>query len=214
MARFAKEDKPTSDEAPGLLQGTYSRLYSLLDSPLPPLAGWLKGRLARPLEVDDVYIIREMLQNLKNSTERKLRQPLDRVAVTTPDMEALSPEIVNSALQGLNLRTWVGDSKFYPDRLVEADAAYAANGYGLCKNYHDLFDCTDEFDFTDSSTILYVSFSREVLYASVIEPVNGEALYRFSFTRDEPQVLDFEVGLDRLLQTNFRIYYGPGSVHN
>ncbi|KAJ5834325.1 hypothetical protein N7447_000351 [Penicillium robsamsonii] len=201
MARFAKEADPTSHEATGLLQGTYSRLYSLLESPLPSLAGWLKRKLARPLEVDDVYIIREMLQNLKYSTERKLRQSLDRVAVTTPDIEALSPEIINSALRGLNLRTWLGDSKFYPDRLVEADAVYAANGYRLCKNYHDLFECTDEFDLADSSTILYISFSRAVLYASVIRPINGEALSRF--TRDEAQVLDFEVGLDRLLQTNY-----------
>ncbi|KAJ5492483.1 hypothetical protein N7453_010580 [Penicillium expansum] len=200
MARFAKKAEPTSHEATGLLQGTNFRLYSLLESPLPSLAGWLKRKLARPLEVDDVHIIGEMLQNLKHSTERKLRQPLDRVAVTTPDIEALSPEIVNSALQGLNLRRWVGDSKFYPDRLVEADAVFAANGYGLCKNYRDLFECTDEFDLANSSTVLFISFSHEVLYASVIRPIDGEALSRF--TRDEAQVLDFEVGLDRLLQTN------------
>ncbi|KAJ5223223.1 hypothetical protein N7468_007765 [Penicillium chermesinum] len=181
----------------------YVQNPGFLSYPFTSLFEWLymKRNPSRHEEVDEAHelqILIEMLGDLKHDTERKLHHSLDRVAVTSPDLHALSPGLVNFALQQTDLRTWVGDSKFYPDHLVEADAVYANNGFGLCENYHDLWECEDEFDYTDTSAVLFVSFSRQSLYASIIEPIHGQALARF--TRDENNVLDFEVGLDRLLQ--------------
>ncbi|GAD93540.1 hypothetical protein PVAR5_2152 [Paecilomyces variotii No. 5] len=161
---------------------------------------WLKKKLAYPGKAyGDVEIVSELLQELKDSTEKEISQPLDRVAVTTPDISSIS-SIVNAALEDLNLRTWVGDSRFYPQRLVEADAVYAANGYGLCVNYQDLWECTDEFDNSPDAHVFTIFYSRHLLYTSIIAPIYGEALSRFNW--DEAQLLDFEVGLDHLLQIN------------
>ncbi|KAJ5151125.1 uncharacterized protein N7482_010377 [Penicillium canariense] len=161
---------------------------------------WLNKVLGRPIKAySDVEIISALLQQLQISTERKISQPLDRVAVATPDISSMS-SIVNAALGDLNLRTWVGDSGWYPERLPEADAVYAANGYGLCSNYQDLWECTDEFDSSSDTHIFFIFYSRHALYTSIIAPVSGEALTRFYW--DEAQLLDFELGLDYLLRRN------------
>ncbi|KAL1849210.1 hypothetical protein Plec18170_007501 [Paecilomyces lecythidis] len=83
---------------------------------------------------------------------------------------------------------------------MEADAVYAANGYGLCVNYYNPFECTDEFEELPNSHVFTIFYSRHVLYTSIIAPISGEALSRFNW--DEAQLLDFEVGLDRLLHIN------------
>ncbi|KAF3392604.1 hypothetical protein F1880_008897 [Penicillium rolfsii] len=161
---------------------------------------WLNKVLGRPIRAySDVEIISELLQQLQISTEHKISQPLDRVAVATPDIGSIS-QIVNAALSDLNLRTWVGDSGWYPKLLSEADAVYAANGYGLCSNYQDLWQCTEEFDSWSSNHIFFVFYSRHALYASIIAPISGEALARFTW--DEAQLLNFDLGLDHILQAN------------
>ncbi|KAJ5379922.1 uncharacterized protein N7496_002350 [Penicillium cataractarum] len=161
---------------------------------------WLNKKLGRPIKAHgDVELISELLRELKVSTEKEISQPLDRVAVTTPDIGSIS-EIVNAALGDLNLRTWVGDSGYYPKRLVEADAVYAANGYGLCANYQNLWECSDEFDEWSITQVFTIFYSRHLLYTSIIAPISGEALTRFTW--DEAQLLDFEVGLDHILHTN------------
>ncbi|KAJ5930017.1 hypothetical protein N7466_005510 [Penicillium verhagenii] len=168
---------------------------------------WLNKNLGRPIKAhSDIEIISALLQQLRVSTEKEISQPLDRVAVVTPDISSIS-STVNAALGDLNLRTWVGDSGYYPNPLVQADAIYAAHGFGLCVNYKDLWECEDEFYISpfDIDTLPYVDvftifYSRHLLYTSIIAPVGGEALTRFTW--DEAQLLDFEVGLDHLLQTN------------
>jgi hypothetical protein len=161
---------------------------------------WLNKVLGRPIRAySDVEIISELLQQLQMSTEKKISQPVDRVAVATPDISSIS-QIVNAALSDLNLRTWVGDSRWYPARLTEADAVYAANGYGLCSIYQDLWECKDEFDSSADTHVFFIFYSRHALYTSIIAPISGEALNRFNW--DEAQLLDFELGLDHLLQTN------------
>ncbi|KAJ5936206.1 hypothetical protein N7454_005504 [Penicillium verhagenii] len=130
---------------------------------------WLNKKLGSPIKAhNDVEIISELLQVLQNSTEKVISQPLDRVAVTTPDLSSIS-SIVNAALGDLNLRTWVGDSGFYPRSLAEADA------------------------FSPSSTV-------GIFYTPASWPQwGGQALSRYNL--DDAQLLDFNLGLDNLLQT-------------
>jgi hypothetical protein len=155
---------------------------------------WLNKVLGRPIKAySDVEIISELLQQLQISTEKKISRPVDRVAVATPDISSIS-QIVNAALSDLNLRTWVGDSGWYPKCLS------ASNGYGLCSNYQDLWECTDEFDSSSGTHVFFVFYSRHALYTSIIAPISGEALNRFNW--DEAQLLNFELGLDHILQTN------------
>ncbi|KAJ5984323.1 hypothetical protein N7481_006422 [Penicillium waksmanii] len=206
MTRLAKGGKPILMEDQGILQKSYFKLFSLLDSflglPFSARTGWcwLNEKLERPLKSDDINIISEMLWNLKLATEKQIRQDLNRVAITTPDIPTLSPEMINTALQELDLQTWTGDCSWYPRRLIEADAVYAASGYGLCKSYHDLWECDDEFYLAGSPVILFVSFTRHLLYTSITIPNNGESLMRFAY--DEIKDLNFELGLDQILEAD------------
>lgn len=206
MTRLAKGGNPILIEDQGIIQKSYFRLYSLLDSflDLPFLARtgwrWLNEKLGQPVESDDIKVMSEMLRNLKLTTEKHIHQDLDRIAITTPDIPTLGPEMINTALQELELQTWTGDCPWYPKRLVEADAVYAANGYGLCKNYHDVWECTDEFEQVASPTILFISFTRHLLYTSITMPIGGEALMRLAY--DEKKSLDFELGLGRILESD------------
>ncbi|KAJ9211207.1 hypothetical protein DTO166G4_7233 [Paecilomyces variotii] len=201
MMRLAGDPRPRLDRTKKFLYDTILPRFSLSDTTSWGACWrWLNKKLGRPIKAySDVEIISKLLQELKVSTEKEISQPLDRVAVATPDISSIS-SIVNAALEDLDLRTWVGDSGFYPQRLVEADAVYAANGYGLCANYEDLWECTDEFYNSPNAHVFYVFYSRHLLYTSIIAPINGEALSRFN--TDEAQVLDFEVGLDNLVQTD------------
>ncbi|CEJ59116.1 hypothetical protein PMG11_07752 [Penicillium brasilianum] len=190
------------------LNRTKKSLYDLIFSrfSLSDTTSWgawwrrLNKVLGRPIKAySDVEIISELLQQLQMATEKEISQAVDRVAVATPDISSIS-QIVNAALSDLNLHTWVGDSVWYPERFSEADAVYAANGYGLCSNYQDLWECTDEFDSPAGTHVFFIFYSRHALYTSIIAPISGEALTRFNW--DEAQILDFELGLDHLLQTN------------
>ncbi|KAJ5541139.1 hypothetical protein N7494_006215 [Penicillium frequentans] len=160
---------------------------------------WLNKQFGSPIKAhNDVVIISDLLQVLQISTEKKISQPLDRVTVTTPDLSSIS-SIVNAALGDLKLRTWTGDSGFYPRSLAEADAIFAANGYGLCTNYQDLWECEQEFGKPPFPQVFTIFYSRHLLYTSIIAPMGGQALS--GFNNDHAQLLDFNLGLDNLLQT-------------
>ncbi|KAJ5765394.1 hypothetical protein N7520_004953 [Penicillium odoratum] len=156
---------------------------------------WLNKKLGSPIKAhNDVEIISELLQVLQISTQ--VSQALDRVAVTTPDLSSIS-SIINAALEDLDLRTWVGDSDFYPRSLAEANAVFAANGYGLCISYQDLWDCELGFCPPSFSQVFTIFYSRHLLYTSIM--ISGQALARWTY--DDAQLLNFDLGLDNLLQT-------------
>lgn len=121
-----------------------------------------------------------------------------RIAITTPDIHNLSLEMINTALEELDLQTWMSDCLWYPKHLIEADAVYVAHGYGLCKNYYDLWECSDEFEGAGFPVILFVSFTRYLFYTSVFIPDRGEALSRWAY--DETKAFNFDMGLDRILE--------------
>ncbi|CAG8888068.1 unnamed protein product [Penicillium egyptiacum] len=161
---------------------------------------WLNVKLGRPIKADGVEIISDLLQELKIATEKAISQPLDRVAVTEPGFQALSPAMVNAALRVLGLRTWLRDSVYYPSRLVEGDAVYAANGYGLCINYLDRFQCADEFANSPAPTVFVVSYNHNLLYTSIMDYATSEAFPYVS--SPEAQLVDYELGLDNLLEND------------
>ncbi|KAJ5134190.1 hypothetical protein N7526_005555 [Penicillium atrosanguineum] len=196
MARLVSSPEP-QDETKTLPQHI-ARWLHVSDAWSRKCGRWLLKKLGYSTK-DGIEIISDLLRELKDSTEREILQSLDRVAITIPDLSSLRQKTINAALEDLGLRTWLGDSPYYPKRLVEADAVYAANGYGLCKNYRNIFECTDEFEASFASPAVFlVSFSRHLLYTAISTPLYGEALA--IVTTDEAQVLDFEFGLDRLFQ--------------
>lgn len=201
MRRLSGEPRPPFDRADEFLYDLILSRLSISDTVSWGVWWrWLNKVLGRPIKANnDVEIVSELLHQLQISTERNISQPLDRVAVVTPDIGSIS-SIVNAALTNLRLRTWVGDSGWYPDRLLEADVVYAANGYGLCSNYQDLWECTDEFDNSPNTHVFFIFYSRHALYASIIAPISGEALSRFNW--DEAQLVNFELGLSDILQSN------------
>lgn len=77
----------------------------------------LKEKLGWQAKANDVEIIRDLIYELMQATEEAISQPLDRVAVTAPDLPSLNKGTISAALRDLNLHTWVGDSLFYTRRL-------------------------------------------------------------------------------------------------
>ncbi|KAJ5497896.1 Cytochrome P450 [Penicillium expansum] len=202
MTRLATVSEPLPETTFDFISGLPLRLMeSLLPDELSPWRDWwrwLNTRLGRPVKADDVEIISDLLQQLKVFTEKEIFQPLDRVAVADPGFQSLSSAKINAALRILHLRTWGGDSIHYPRRLLEGDAVYAVNGYGLCTNYLDVFDCMDEFEESPGTSVLFVSYNRNILYASILEGCDSQAFSRL--TSVEAQLVDYGLGLDRLLE--------------
>ncbi|OQE72643.1 hypothetical protein PENNAL_c0094G02519 [Penicillium nalgiovense] len=202
MARLATTSKPSTDSTLDFMSELQpSLLEYLLPDVSSPWRDWwrrLNTKLGRPVKADDVEIISDLLHGLKVCTEKTISQPLDRVAITDPGFQSLSTATINAALRMLDLRTWVGDSGYYTRRLVEGDAVYAASGYGLCPEYQDLFYCIDKFAETPDRTMFFVSYNRNILYTSIAEALTSEALSRL--TSVEAQLVDYELGLDRLLE--------------
>lgn len=131
--RFASTPKPSI----GIKKSLYDELVPRLtlsdtSSIWDPWWRWFNKKLGRKRH-SNIEIISDLPQKLQASTENEISQPLDRVAVTAPDFTSITPTI-NAALGDLNIRTCVDDSHYYITRLVEADAIYASNGYGLCKD--------------------------------------------------------------------------------
>ncbi|KAJ6025293.1 hypothetical protein N7444_012972 [Penicillium canescens] len=175
-------------------------LFPSRSSPWRDWWRWLNMKMGRPIKADDVEIISDLLQELKVATEKTIFQPLDRVAVTEPGFQSLDSETTNAALRILGLRTWVRDSVYYTSRLVEGDAVYAANGYGLCTNYEDRFQCSDEFEGSSIPTVFVVSYNHNLLYTSIMDLISGEA-FPYGSTL-EAQLVDYELGLDSLLEND------------
>ncbi|KAJ5374166.1 hypothetical protein N7517_006172 [Penicillium concentricum] len=202
MARLATTSEPLLDSTLGFTSELLSRLAEyILPRTSSPWRDWwrrLNTKLGRPVKADDVQIISDLLQQLKISTENRIAQPLERVAVTDPGFHSLNSATISAALRMSNLRTWLGDSVHYPWRLVEGDTVYAANGYGLCADYSESFHCTNEFDESYHPTIFFVSYSRTLLYASIVEGATAEALAPLTLV--EAQLVDYELGLDLLLE--------------
>lgn len=201
MARLATSKSPPPStlnsmrEMPSCL---VEYLFPSVSSPWRDWWRWLNMKTGRPIKADDIEIIGGLLQELQIATENTISQPLDKVAVTEPGFQAFSPAVVNAALRMLGLRTWVGDSIYYPARLVEGDAVYAANGCGLCINYWDRFACTDEFAESPIPTVLVVSYNHNLLYTSFMDMDISES---FPYIPSlEAQLVDYKLGLDNLLE--------------
>lgn len=177
--------QPQTDRRERLLSWIDWKLRQLIDdyaepprySPLERWRRWWNKRNGQPA-TSKASILSRLLRDLKDATETILGQPIDRVAFTSPSLAGLVTDDVNDALEFLGLRSWIDDSDYYPDHILEADAVYAANGYGLCNDYHNLFECWDEFEDQFAPEILFVSFSRHLLYTAIFRPGQGFAFGR------------------------------------
>lgn len=192
--------QPQTDRWERLLSWIDWKLRQLIDdyaepprySPLERWRRWWNKRNGQPA-TDKTSILSRLLRDLKNATEAILGQPIDRVAFTSPSLAGLMTDDVNDALEFLGLRSWIDDSDYYPDHILEADAVYAANGYGLCNNYHDLFEYWDEFEGQFAPEILFISFSNHLLYTAIFQPEQGVALGG-SYSEHDIQLMDFTQG--------------------
>lgn len=215
MTRLAKGGEPILIDK-GILEKICLKILAFLDYfglHFPAWSGWrwLNDKPEYTVK-DDINILSEMISTLGLAAEERIHHSLDtsRIAITIPDIKTLTPKIINKALRKAGPQSPTDDCFWYPNRLIEADTVYAANGYGLCENYHDLWQCEDEFNFDfefgrsvappASPILLFVSFTRHSLYISITIPNRGQAL---SWpTEDEKNVFDFDLGLDRILEVD------------
>lgn len=145
------------------------------------LQRWFNKKLGRPATAD-VGVLAGMLATLKAATTKFLGQPIDHLATTYPSISALTTEDMNDALEYAGLRSWLGDSIYYPKHVAESRAVLAGNGHGLCATHTDLFQCWDEGNGFPIEITLFVSFTRHALYASLDRI--GAAIP--PFTKDRP----------------------------
>jgi len=89
------------------------------------------------------------LSSLQAVTEAQLQQTLDRVVVTTPQFPGLTREDLQDAIEYAGLRSWLEYPLPYPTMLYAPNAAYAANGHGLCKERTSLYACLEEAEDED-----------------------------------------------------------------
>ena len=84
------------------------------------------------------------MSSLRAITETRLGQDLDRVVVTTPQFPALTRDDLEDAIEYVGLSSWLRYPLPYPTSLYAPNAAYAANGHGLCKEWENLYACLEE----------------------------------------------------------------------
>lgn len=103
----------------------------------------LNKRLGRPA-TKDVGVLSELLFSLRSVTEAQLKRTLDRVVVTTPQFPALTREDLQDAVEYAGMKSWLDYPLPYPTMLYAPNAAYAANGRGLCQEWRNLYACLEE----------------------------------------------------------------------
>ena len=138
-----------------------------------------------------VGTLSNLILSLKSATSTKLSQPLTQhhIAVTTPSFPALTQEDINDALEFAGLQTWLPHDFAYPNRISEANAAFAANGNGLCTNYRDFYTCEDEGEEMPQHQVLSITFTTKVLYVTL------ENMFKVFKENPAQNLVDFDAGL-------------------
>ncbi|KAL8725072.1 MAG: hypothetical protein Q9166_007583 [cf. Caloplaca sp. 2 TL-2023] len=153
----------------------------------------LNKRLGRPA-TKDVDTLSELLSSLRAVTEARLGQNLDRVVVTTPQFPALTRGDLEDAIEYAGLRSWLEYPLPYPTALYAPNAAYAANGHGLCKESENLYACLEEAEEGELplEQVYAVTFTDATLHTSVTR-------INYAFSRDpDSHISAPELGLSHL----------------
>ena len=99
--------------------------------------------LGRP-PTKDIGTLSELISSLRAAVELQLNQTLDRVVVTTPQFPGLTKDDLRDAIEYAGLKSGLEYSLPYPAMLYAPNAAFAANGRGLCKEWRNLYACLEE----------------------------------------------------------------------
>jgi hypothetical protein len=159
-------------------------LARLVGAPAPPALTFgekwrrsLNKVLGWPATLE-VGILADMLLSLRDQSVVVLAPSfgpsfrLGSVVITRPPLSGLRREDLADALEHAGLRSWFDPPQpgkglkagMYPEALGEAQAAFGADGNGLCADYKDLFACWDEEEYMPSHVVLVASFTRKALY--------------------------------------------------
>jgi hypothetical protein len=103
----------------------------------------LNKRLGRPATAD-VGTISTLLSSLRGEVETRLNHTLSRVVVTTPQFPGLTREDLEDAIEYAGLKSWLEYPLPYPWMLYAQNAAFAANGRGLCVELDNIYACLEE----------------------------------------------------------------------
>lgn len=160
------------------------------------------GRPATP----DIGIIASLVISLRDITFTAVTSPLDRVAVSHPQIQGLAELDLWDALEYAHIRPWVAAglprpkvvlplpaAGGYPSRLLESYAVIAGHGKGLCKNYKDFWQCAEEQDNVPLERTLVVGITPTDLRGNIVRT-------RSAFTQFQPRpndrtFTDLELGL-------------------
>lgn len=104
---------------------------------------FINKSLGRPT-TKDVGTLSELIRSLRAATEDKLNQTLDRIVVATPQFPGLTRYDLEDAIEYAGLKSWLEYALPYATMLHAPNAAFAADGRGLCKEWRNLYACLDE----------------------------------------------------------------------
>ena len=125
---LARLSQSTAPPKPSKLQQYLRRLNKLLGRPATP----------------DVGTISALISCLRGEAETRLNHALDRVVVTTPQFPGLTREDLEDAIEHAGLKSWLEYPLPYPTMLYAPNAAFAANGQGLCNAVDNIYACLEE----------------------------------------------------------------------
>jgi hypothetical protein len=107
----------------------------------------------------DIGTLSTVISQLRAQTEFQLGMPVESVVVVTPSMSGLGWRDIREAINYAGLKSLYDG---YP-LLVETSettTAFAANGYGLCRNYVNPYLCEAEEDEMPIEMVLAVTYVR------------------------------------------------------
>ncbi len=147
----------------------------------------VRKRLGFPAS-NDVGLLSELVQQLRQETELKLGHSIHSVVVSFSRNVALYEEDINDAIEYAGLRLLTEHSfRLQP---YELSAALGGTGLGLCENYHDIQKCKEEQEDFPYKQVLAISYTRDALEVSL-------AGMRSAYNPYEPEnhhLIDWEAG--------------------
>jgi hypothetical protein len=92
-----------------------------------------------------VGILSTLIRELSLETAAKVSlTSIDKVVVSVPLLPALTREDLNDAIEYAGLSHWLDGKVVSPWIIPSGRAVMAGNGYHLCVDYKNLYNCKDE----------------------------------------------------------------------
>ncbi|KAI0406391.1 hypothetical protein F4802DRAFT_559150 [Xylaria palmicola] len=114
----------------------------------------------------DVGTLRDMIHALRDDASSFVGEPVSAAAISIPHLTALYGDDLHDAFELLSL-IYLEFYRFWSYRPIRTTiAAYAGNGWGLCRDYRNATACREEYELMRHQYALAVEYTHTGLLAS------------------------------------------------